>query len=144
MNTNGSPRFWAKYLEQNRILVIMFSNFTNLVYELPNEVRLRILGNKEILGISQIWVKTQPSAKFPFQKSKLWQQQSKNIQNQISNFSFPVQFYWVSLFFSNILLRIEPWLNTFLFWLLNSKTLLRFWYHIFFQIIFSNFLKDKV
>ena len=58
MNTNGSPRFWAKYLEQNRILVIMFSNFTNLVYELPNEVRLRILGNKEILGISQIWVKT--------------------------------------------------------------------------------------
>ena len=58
MNTNGSPQSWAKYLEQNRILVIMFSNFTNLVYELPNEVRLRILGNKEILGISQIWVKT--------------------------------------------------------------------------------------
>ena len=62
MNTNGSPQSWAKYLEQNRILLIMFSNFTNLVYELPhelpNEVRLRILGNKEILGISQIWVKT--------------------------------------------------------------------------------------
>ena len=58
MNTNGSPQFWAKYLEQNRILVIMFSNFANLVYELLNEVRLRILGNKEILGISQIWVKT--------------------------------------------------------------------------------------
>ena len=47
MNTNGSPQFWAKYLEQNRILVIMFSNFTNLVYELPNEVRLRILGNNK-------------------------------------------------------------------------------------------------
>ena len=62
MNTNGSPQSWTKYLEQNRILFIMFSSFTNLVYELPhelpNEVRLRILENKEILGISQIWVKT--------------------------------------------------------------------------------------
>ena len=58
MNTNGSPQPWTKYLEQNRILFIMFSSFTNLVYELPNEVRLRILENKEISGISQIWVKT--------------------------------------------------------------------------------------
>ena len=39
----------------------MFS-VANLVYELPhelpNDLRLRILGNKEILGKSQIWVET--------------------------------------------------------------------------------------
>ena len=27
-------------------------------HELPNDLRLRIIGNKEILGKSQIWVKT--------------------------------------------------------------------------------------
>ena len=32
---------------------------------------------------------------------KLWQLQSKNMQKQISNFSSPVQFYWISLW-SNI------------------------------------------
>ena len=40
----------------------MMSNIANLLYELPNElpnnVRLRILENKEILGKSQIWVET--------------------------------------------------------------------------------------
>ena len=34
------------------------SSKANLVYELPNNLRLRILGNKEILGKSQIWVET--------------------------------------------------------------------------------------
>ena len=38
------------------------SSIANLVYELPhelpNDLRLWILGNKEILGISQIWVET--------------------------------------------------------------------------------------
>ena len=38
------------------------SSIANLVYklphELPNELRLRILGNKEMLGKSQIWVET--------------------------------------------------------------------------------------
>ena len=29
-----------------------------MVYELPNDLRLRILGNQEILGKSQIWVQT--------------------------------------------------------------------------------------
>ena len=33
-------------------------------------------------------------------KIKLWQQKSKNTQKQISNFSGPVQFYWISPFCS--------------------------------------------
>ena len=40
----------------------MISSIANLVYELPhelpNDLRLRILRNKEILGKSQIWVET--------------------------------------------------------------------------------------
>ena len=37
-------------------------------HELANDLRLRILGNKEMLGKSQIWVETLPSAQSPFQK----------------------------------------------------------------------------
>ena len=40
----------------------MISSIANLVYELPhklpNDLRLRILGNQEILGKSHIWVET--------------------------------------------------------------------------------------
>ena len=40
----------------------VISSIANLVYELPhklpNNLRLRILGNKEILGKSQIWMET--------------------------------------------------------------------------------------
>ena len=40
----------------------MISSIANLVHELPHELpkdlRLRILGNKEILEKSQIWVET--------------------------------------------------------------------------------------
>ena len=47
----------------------------NVVYELPHELannlRLRILGKKEILTKSEIWVKTWNSAQSPFQKLKL-------------------------------------------------------------------------
>ena len=50
----------------------MASSIANLVYklphELPNDLRLRILGNKEISVNSQSYVDTQPSAQTPFQK----------------------------------------------------------------------------
>ena len=73
---------WDSIFAKSTILVILFSNFTmcecmcdspqvkrnvissiaNLVYELPhelpNDLRLRVLGNKEILGESQISVET--------------------------------------------------------------------------------------
>ena len=47
----------------------MISSIANLVYEFPNDLRLRILGNKEILEISQVWVETQSSFQSPVQKS---------------------------------------------------------------------------
>ena len=50
----------------------VISSIANLVYELPhelpNDLRLRILGNKEILGKSRIWVETLPTAQSPLQK----------------------------------------------------------------------------
>ena len=50
----------------------MASSIANLVYklphELPNDLRLRILGNKEMSVKSQSYVDTQPSAQTPFQK----------------------------------------------------------------------------
>ena len=39
-----------------------------LAHKLPNDFRLRILGNWEILEKSQIWMETKPSAQSPFQK----------------------------------------------------------------------------
>ena len=50
----------------------MASSIANLVYKLPhellNDLRLRILGNKEISVKSQSCVDTQPSVQSPFQK----------------------------------------------------------------------------
>ena len=47
----------------------------NVVYELPdeltNDLRLRILGNKEIFAKYEIWVKTWNSSQSPFQKVNL-------------------------------------------------------------------------
>ena len=48
------------------------SSIANLVYELihelPNDLRLGILGNKKIFGKSQIWMETQPTAHSSFQR----------------------------------------------------------------------------
>ena len=50
----------------------MISSIANFVCELPHELRnnlrRRILGNKEILGKEKILVESQPSAQSPFQK----------------------------------------------------------------------------
>ena len=50
----------------------MISSKANLVYELPhelpNDLRFRVLRNKEILGKFKIWMETQPSAQSSFQK----------------------------------------------------------------------------
>ena len=47
---------------------------------MPNDLRLRILGNKEILGKSEIWVKTYPSAQSPFQKLKFGNNNSQKVR----------------------------------------------------------------
>ena len=57
--------------ESPQVKRCLISSITNLVHELPhellNELRLRILGNQEILEKYQMWVETQPSAQFFFQ-----------------------------------------------------------------------------
>ena len=48
----------------------VISSIANVVYELPHDfpvnLRLRILGNKKILGKSQIWVETVIKESFLF------------------------------------------------------------------------------
>ena len=94
------------------ILVIIFWNFTMfqyrsdsaqvkrnvissikiLVYELPhdllNDLTLRILGNKEILVKSQIWVETQPSVQSPFQKLNFGDSNQKTRKSRYKAFLF--------------------------------------------------------
>ena len=65
---------------------------TNLLQELPNDLRLRILGKRETVGNSQIWCPVF------LPETKLWQQQSKSTQKQILSFSCPVNFYRISQF----------------------------------------------
>ena len=85
----------------------MISSIANLVYklphELPNDLRLRTLGY--IRKISNL---SRDTAQCPVSLTeiKLWQQKSKSTQKQISNFSFPVQFYQIYLFCPNNLPRM--------------------------------------
>ena len=73
-------------------------SIANVVYELPhefpNDLRLRKLGN-----ITKIPNLGGDKAQCPvsLQEIWLWQQQSKMRQKWISNFSFPVQYYWICL-----------------------------------------------
>ena len=59
----------------------MKSSTKNIVYKLthklPNNLRLKILGNSEIMGKTQKWVEAEPSSQSPFQEKKLWYQWSK-------------------------------------------------------------------
>ena len=58
--------------ESPQVKQYLISNITNLVHELPHELpnylRLRILGNQETLEICQMWAQTQPNAQSSFQK----------------------------------------------------------------------------
>ena len=60
-------------------------------------IQVKILGYYEILEKSYVSKETQSSDTVSFPEIKLWQQQSKNTQKQISNFSCPFLFYWISL-----------------------------------------------
>ena len=68
----------------------MISGIANLVNELPhkllNDLRLGILGNKEILGKSQIWMETQPSVQSPFQKLNFGSNSQKTCQSRYQTF----------------------------------------------------------
>ena len=80
----------------------------NLVYELPhellNDLRLRILGNKEILEKSQIWVELYPSAQSPFQKLNFDNSSHKTRKSRYQTFlllsSFTGFLYFVPIFWN--------------------------------------------
>ena len=67
-----------------------------LPHELPNDLTLRIFGNKEILGKSQIWM--EPSAQPPFhklnfgsssQKTRKSRCQTLLAQSSVTGFLYP-------------------------------------------------------
>ena len=61
-----------------------------LPHELPNDLRVRISGNIEILGKPQVWVETQRSAQTPFQKLNFGVTAKKHTEVDIQLFlSFP-------------------------------------------------------
>ena len=111
----------------------MASSIANLVnklpHELPNDLRLRILGNKEMLGKSQIW----RSGQSPFQKLNFGNSSPKAYKNWYQTFldlySFPGFLYFVA----NILSRIVVWCcNIKWFWSYSQNYIckpFRSWYH---------------
>ena len=67
----------------------MISSIVNLVYELPHELpnlRLKKLGNTEILRKSQIWVETYPSAHSPFHKLNFGNSSLKTRKSRFQTF----------------------------------------------------------
>ena len=83
----------------------------NLVYvlphELPNNLRLRILGNKEILGKFQFWVETQPSVQSPFKKLKFGSSSQKTRKSRYQTFLALSSFTGFLYFVPNNLLRLQ-------------------------------------
>ena len=95
--------------ESPKVKRYLISSITNLVHELPHELpndfRIRILGNQEILEKCQMWVETQTSAQSPFQKLNIDNSCKKhtNLDATIEALSnFTVFLYFVP----NILSRI--------------------------------------
>ena len=90
--------------------------YSKLGFQVASRVasRLKILGNQEILEKSEIWVETKPSAQSPFKKLNFGNSSQKNMQKQISNFSFPVQFYWIFSTLVNIVSGIVGCASRFL------------------------------
>ena len=125
----------------------MISSLSNLVYalshELPNGLRLRILGNKEIGRESSIWVETEPSAHFPFKKLNFGTSSQKTDKSRYQTclilFTFTGFLYFVPNIFPMIV-----WANKFLVW--TRPSLLQtwiFWHFICYQSISAIFNQNK-
>ena len=102
-------------LELYKILVQVrfttsISSIANLVYdlahELPNDLRLKILRNQEILEKSQIWEETKPSAQFLFKKFDFDNSNQKLRKNGYQNFLFLSNITGFLYFIRNILSEI--------------------------------------
>ena len=114
-------------------------------HELPNDVRLRILGNKAILGKSQIWVETWPSAQSSFQKLNFGNSSQKTRESKYQNFLVISSFIGFFYFVPNILPRIV-WGNKILVLarprLLQTLFFWRFLYHQSSSSIFKENIKQ--
>ena len=89
----------------------MISSIANLVYDLPHELpkdlRLRILGNKDIIGKSKIWVGIEPSAQSSFQKLNFGNSSQKTHKSRFQIFLVLFSLTGFLYFVSNILSRIK-------------------------------------
>ena len=95
----------------------MLSSIANIVHKLPHEspnnLRLRILGNKQTLGKSQIWDDKQSSAQSPFQKLNYGNSSLKTPKSRYQTFLELSSFPGFNYFVPNILPSIV-WENKFL------------------------------
>ena len=124
----------------------MISSIANLVYKLPhespNDLRLRILRNKEVLGQSQIWVETSPWA-VSLLEIKLGNNSQKLRKSRYQTFLFLSSFPGFLYFVPNILPKIV-WPNKVLF--LTRLSLLQtliFWHFVYYQRI-STIIKENI
>ena len=124
----------------------MISSIANLVYNLPhespNDLRLRILRNKEVLGQSQIWVETSPWA-VSLLEIKLGNNSQKLRKSRYQTFLFLSSFPGFLYFVPNILPKIV-WPNKVLF--LTRLSLLQtliFWHFVYYQRI-STIIKENI
>ena len=125
----------------------MISTMADLVCELPHEllknVRFTILGNKEILGIFQILVETEPSAQSSFQKTNFSNSSQKTSKSRYQIFLVLSSFTGFLYFVLNTLSRI---LSENKFWVLDLPSLLHtliFCYFAYYQSI-SPFFKENL
>ena len=77
-----------------------------LPHDLPNNLRLRILGNQEIFEKSQLWVDTQSSSQSPFNKLDFGKSRQKASQNRYQSFLFLAIFTGFPYFVPNSLLGL--------------------------------------
>ena len=103
--------------------------------DLPNDLRPRIWGNKEILGKYLIWVETYPNAQSPFQKLNFGSSSQKTCKGRYQTFFVLSSFTGFLCSVPNILRRIV-WGNKFLELTLPSfLPTLRLWYFVCYQSI---------
>ena len=125
--------------ESPQVKQYLISSITNYVNELPhvlpNDLRLRIFGNQEILEKCQMLVQTQPNAQPSFQKLNVNNncQKTRKIRYYIFEVlpNFIVSFYFVPIF--------SPGLQQFNIWVNQISVSLNFSMPITF-LVFSNTL----
>ena len=105
--------FWGKVFKEklNRtfiifealptILAIIFRNFTTISADLQQVKQNLISSITDLVWVvwRVVWEFVWIHSSVSLPDNKLWQHQSKSIQNKIAEFSCPFQFYWISLLY---------------------------------------------